>query len=552
MQLHASWKALFASITSVNEAGDCNLAGFTGAMDLEASLGEKLSKLVQPFGLLLAANDEKGISILHHPHNFGGTLLCPSNKVGCLVGVGSSAVPVVIDHDGALCPITTTVPTIAAIAACDNIDDLAALPTPSGTTEGAHAKDTQGNDLRRHANDTQGNDHRRGGQQGNNAGHVGPAVGGVATATNLNALACFIPTPFLRNTVLAADSTSPLELVIAARSARDAHVNAHEGEEGFNEGDVDAHVDLFSLWCLGVHQGKVTETCFSLAPDNGKLADWSAHLHRKDILPRVATAGTFPAPSEDTAVILRSLAAGISRTSEEAENQKKIQREQLDYLKAKDAKKKNKAEKWHHTSRRLVINAASTDGDSPADKIPETYLPLINSETTGMADKELQAQMSGLGYADAGFAHGLAASLYVGDILWNNRTTPSNLSPFTVFELDPLSTQQSTRCLQLHLLSKNTEGKSMEEIKTSQIQEVKVPTTFEELHLTLLFYSGITSILFGPKSALVAGTKSFALMISSEKIIFKGRIAADRELPEKNPLCPGNQDPTLAWRVPQV
>jgi hypothetical protein len=150
-----------------------------------------------------------------------------------------------------------------------------------------------------------------------------------------------------------------------------------------------------------------------------------------------------------------------------------------------------------------------------------------------MADKELQVQMSGLGYADAGFAHGLVASLYVGDILWNNRTTPSNLSPFTVFELDPLSTHQSTRCLQLHLLSKNTEGKSLEEIKTSQIQEVKVPTTFEELHQSLLFYAGITSILFGPRSALVAGTKSFALMISSEKIIFKGRIAADRELPAK-------------------
>ena len=116
---------------------------------------------------------------------------------------------------------------------------------------------------------------------------------------------------------------------------------------------------------------------------------------------------------------------------------------------------------------------------------------------------------------------------------WNNRTTPSNFSPFTVFELDPLSTQQATCCLQLHLLSKNTEGKSLEEIKTSQIQEVRVPTTFEELHQTLLFYSGITSILYGPRSALVAGAKSFALAISSEKIIFKGRIAADRELPAK-------------------
>ena len=96
MHLHISWNALFTSITMVNEAGDRNVAGFTGTMDLEASLGEKMTKLVQRFGLLLAANEKKGIAILHHPHNFGGTLLRPSNKVGCLVGVGSSAVPVVL------------------------------------------------------------------------------------------------------------------------------------------------------------------------------------------------------------------------------------------------------------------------------------------------------------------------------------------------------------------------------------------------------------------------------------------------------------------------
>ena len=147
-------------------------------------------------------------------------------------------------------------------------------------------------------------------------------------------------------------------------------------------------------------------------------------------------------------------------------------------------------------NQRLVLNAASADSDSPADDIPDSYLTVINSDTAGMADKELQSQMAGLSYSDAGFAHGLAASLYAGDIKWNNRTTPSNLSPFTVFELDPLSATQSAHCMQLHILSKNTEGKLLEEIKASQIQEVKVPKSFEELHQVLQFYSGITSILF--------------------------------------------------------
>ena len=104
-----------------------------------------------------------------------------------------------------------------------------------------------------------------------------------------------------------------------------------------------------------------------------------------------------------------------------------------------------------------MLNAASSDSDSPAEDIPASYLTVINSDTAGMANKELQRQMAGLGHSDAGFAHGLAASLCAGDIRWNNQTTPSNLSPFTVFELDPLSATQSKRCMQLHILSKNTE-----------------------------------------------------------------------------------------------
>ncbi len=160
-----------------------------------------------------------------------------------------------------------------------------------------------------------------------------------------------------------------------------------------------------------------------------------------------------------------------------------------------------------------MLNAASTNSDSPAKEIPKTYLRIINSETAGMANKELQSQMLVLSHADAGFAHGLAASLYAGNILWNNCSMPSNLSPFTVFELDPLSTMQATRCLQLHLLLKNTKGKLLNKIKASQIQEVKVPMTFEELRQTLLFYLGITLILFEAGSAIVSGVKIFAMAI---------------------------------------
>jgi hypothetical protein len=221
MTSHASWKALFYLITTVNESGDQNVTGFTGAMDFEASLEVKMMVLDQPYGFLLTANKKKRASILHHPHNFGGTLLRPTNKVGCLVGIGPSAIPVVVDHIAALRLTQAIVPPIEDIVGCPTADNLAALLTPPA----------DGNGL-----------------------------------VNLKALSCFIPATFLRNAILALDSLSPLALIVAARAAREAHVHAHDGEEEFDESNVDAHVELFSLWCLGVHQGKVAETRFLLAP----------------------------------------------------------------------------------------------------------------------------------------------------------------------------------------------------------------------------------------------------------------------------------------------
>ena len=77
------------------------------------------------------------------------------------------------------------------------------------------------------------------------------------------------------------------------------------------------------------------------------------------------------------------------------------------------------------------------------------------------------------------------------------------------------------------------EGKSLEEIKASHKQEVKVPETFEELVQLFVFYSGITMILFGNKSALVKRIKGLIYCIRHDNIVFKTRIAGDKEFATK-------------------
>jgi hypothetical protein len=173
MPLHTSCTALFNSLTTVNESGNQNIAGVTGTMDFEANANGKMTQLNQPFNIILVVNSSRGITVLHNPHNFGGTLLRPMNKVRCLVGTCPVSIPVIADHGAALLSIQEIVPTIEDIIAGLTVNNLSALPTPDNAT-------------------------------------------GII---NLDSLRSFFLAPFLCNAILAVDSLSPLTLILASRAA---------------------------------------------------------------------------------------------------------------------------------------------------------------------------------------------------------------------------------------------------------------------------------------------------------------------------------------------
>ena len=254
----------------MNKSGNQNIVGFTGAMDFKANLDIKMMQLNQPYLFLLVANSMREITILHNPHNFGGSLLRPTNKGGCLVRTAPTSIPIIVDHQMALLSIQEIVPSIKDIDNYTMVDKLAALPIP---------------------------------------------LAGGGSLINLEALRSFFPTPFLCNAILATDFLSPLALILAGTAAQEEYVHEHDEEEGFDESYVDTHVELFYFWCIGVHQGQVAETRFSIAPVSNELAEWSARLHRTHVMPSIKAPITLPPSAMDTTNILWSLATKISRTS---------------------------------------------------------------------------------------------------------------------------------------------------------------------------------------------------------------------------------------------
>ena len=141
--------------------------------------------------------------------------------------------------------------------------------------------------------------------------------------------------------------------------------------------------------------------------------------------------------------------------------------------------------------------------------------------------------MVALGHREVGFAHGTAASVYNGSILWNVRDKPSNLPFFTLYENNPLNDDQKSCCLHLNILANNADNKNLDEIKAFQKQIVTVPKDFTELFNVIKMYRGMATILFGAASTLAVEMGCALALIEQEVSTIKVRIAGDFRYPAK-------------------
>ena len=86
-----------------NEDGNRNMAAFSSILEAGLSEEEKLQSLVEEINtVILAADANNKIMILHSPKNFGGTRSRPNNKVVCMLGLGAHAMYIFIDLRTAL------------------------------------------------------------------------------------------------------------------------------------------------------------------------------------------------------------------------------------------------------------------------------------------------------------------------------------------------------------------------------------------------------------------------------------------------------------------
>ena len=499
--LATNWSDYFKSRPD-NEKGNQDTTIYHSAWNPSVSSAVKLSLLTNdPDTIILGADTEGTIILLHSFANLGGSLLHRDDKFVCLFGSGQVGIAIIVAPDSATADCTFISPEPNIIIAAKTTTELQAISDPTSDTQGG-------------------------------------------TGTTYLGCSTFLPAPWLVDSILETKSNDPWELILAASAAANAFDMTHDSDPAYLT-TATSHLEDFVQWAWGVKTQKVSRTAYRLDPTDTALETFQKERQNKCISllpplgllgpppipppghpPTFAPPGTAPTTNE---AILQQLAASISRQSDEAKTQNELLTRQLEHNLEKDEKKKDRFKKLHSSTKQLILFASAEDADDVPAEVSESCKRFINAETMGIAEQELNLQFKNLGLQDAAFSPGLTQALYSGKFVWADKSTPSNFSPFSFFEVEPLAiAEQQNRHLILHLVETQGKGKTLDEIKASNKQEVKAPTTYLEMVHQLTFFAGACSIFFGENSIPCQAVTALVALVERNRHILKAREADKR------------------------
>ena len=182
----------------------------------------------------------------------------------------------------------------------------------------------------------------------------------------------------------------------------------------------------------------------------------------------------------------------------------------------------------------MILFTSALDNEEVPDKLVNSYKRIINSKTVALAEQELNNQFKTHGLNEVSFSPGYIANVYSGSLTWSSSNTPSNHSPFSFTEVEPIrAAEQKTRHLTLQLILTQGRGMSVKEIKALNNQEVHPPMSFHELQEQLLMFTAATNIIFGELSVGSQCLKALSNMMICHKSIFKAKERLNKEFPAK-------------------
>jgi hypothetical protein len=490
------------------QEGDKALIDYMEATDPKKDKATRIRlTLGEPEALILAvkheqATNEEGddllgetkaaLRFLHSPKIIGGTKTNKTTKLIVLEGLSHDATPLIMTGDQAFKTYKITTPTILDIKNCATVDALKALNIPQ------------------------------------------------ATAGQLKCSGILLLPPWAMRAALQADTTDPLELLLALKQEAAVFDTAHEGDPEYpQKGSIEIRPAL--RWLFSVSLNKVDPTTLSDEPDT----DAQKHKQARDsqwILPPfdaatgqgVPPAGPplVPGTAAETSALISVMAqnnAVLSKMADAMEVGAQLTATQVNLMTEKQNKKLNRVEKLHHSIPNMLRFAAAADEDEVEDQIPESAAAFFNCETVGKATQEFINQLAALKVRRVAVATGTIQSLKEGDFLWKNDMTPCNLLVFMFAKSTANAASVGSKAIILHYQETVGSNLSESDLKKALKQAIVVPSDYQAMIDQMERFKGALQVFHGKGGYLPC---KYASLIEEVKEL-QDRIESGQEMNPK-------------------
>ena len=204
----------------------------------------------------------------------------------------------------------------------------------------------------------------------------------------------------------------------------------------------------------------------------------------------------------------------------------------LDSAEARKSKK-NSFEDLHDSSKRLILNASSSNGESTPDSICNYAKMFFNIKSVGKASDYLATTLAQDFKCCVQISTVLVTALCDGNFLRDKEDSPGNFSFFMVPRKKPLA--YSNRRANMILQLKISQGKGWDEIdyKEAIKQGIETPEDIPSLIFQLQNLCGLAAFFFGTSSLLPLAIGGLLEKLNQHVITFEGFQIRDNEFATK-------------------
>ena len=312
--------------------------------------------------------------------------------------------------------------------------------------------------------------------------------------------------PILWEATLSSTSKKPEDLFLVLKNSIIEYDSINSRSDDKDEVAESCYHILHFLWAAT--KSEIPSLIVGPLGDDEEAGIWAKNRHSNCLGPQTSCTSQTPTRERD----LWSIEAMNQIIEKSSQN-----------LNDEQGKTKKGFEKLHDSTKLLILNASSPNGEIAASSPPEDCRLFFQAASHGSAKLFILKSLKNKFGCNVEIAQGVIMNIFNGNFLRSFDESPSNFSPFS-FPKKSLFGKGKTaekECLILQLKELSGKGLTNEDVEAALKQGVRIPESIEELRFSIFNTVSVAAFFFSPTSILTRKLKTIHDHIASHYPLYE-------------------------------